>query len=77
MKTWNFAIVGAGLIADFHARAIADIPNAKLVACCDTIAAEAQKLADKYHCQAIRKLSGDVEEQRNRHCHDRYAERAT
>jgi UDP-N-acetyl-2-amino-2-deoxyglucuronate dehydrogenase len=51
MKTWNFAIVGAGLIADFHARAIADIPNAKLLACCDTIAARAQKLADKYRCK--------------------------
>ncbi|MHC4750269.1 MAG: hypothetical protein ACYTFW_10375 [Planctomycetota bacterium] len=22
MKTWNFGIVGAGLIADFHAKAI-------------------------------------------------------
>jgi len=51
MKTWNFGIVGAGLIADFHARAIADIPNAKLTACCDTIAARAQKLADKYRCK--------------------------
>lgn len=51
MKTWNFGIVGAGLIADFHARAIADIPNAKLLACCDTIAARAQKVADKYRCK--------------------------
>jgi len=53
MKTWNFGIVGAGLIADFHARAIADIPNTKLVACCDTVAAKANKLADKYSCQAF------------------------
>jgi len=51
MKTWNFGIVGAGLIAEFHARAIADIPNAKLVACCDTVAAKANKLAEKYSCQ--------------------------
>ncbi|MHC4133060.1 MAG: hypothetical protein ACYSR3_13895 [Planctomycetota bacterium] len=27
MKTWNFCIIGAGLIADFHARAIKDIPK--------------------------------------------------
>jgi len=53
MKTWNFGIVGAGLIADFHARAIADIPNAKLIACCDEISAKAQKLAEKYSCQAF------------------------
>jgi len=53
MKTWNFGIVGAGLIADFHARAIADIPNAKLVACCDTVSAKANKLAEKYSCQAF------------------------
>ena len=53
MKTWNFGIVGAGLIADFHARAMADIPNAKLIACCDKILDRAEKLADKYSCQAF------------------------
>ena len=49
MKTWNFGIVGAGLIADFHARAINDIPNAKLIGCCDKITERAKKLADKYN----------------------------
>lgn len=53
MKTWNFGIVGAGLIADFHARALADIPTAKLVACCDPIPARAKALADKHHCDAF------------------------
>ncbi|MEN6574820.1 MAG: Gfo/Idh/MocA family oxidoreductase [Phycisphaerales bacterium] len=48
MKTWNFGIVGAGLIADFHARAIGDIPNAKFVACCDTNLPRAETLAKKY-----------------------------
>ena len=37
MRTWNFGIIGAGLIADFHARAIGDIANARLVGCCDKI----------------------------------------
>ena len=53
MKTWNFGIVGAGLIADFHARAIGDMPNAKLIGCCDKIADRAKKLADKYDVRAF------------------------
>ena len=48
MKKWNFGIIGAGLIADFHARAIADIPNAKLLACCDIMAARAEELSNKH-----------------------------
>jgi UDP-N-acetyl-2-amino-2-deoxyglucuronate dehydrogenase len=53
MKTWNFGIVGAGLIADFHARAIGDIPNTKLVGCCDKLSDRAKKLADKYGVRAF------------------------
>ena len=53
MKTWNFGIIGAGLIADFHAMAIADIPNTKLIACCDVVLDKAKKLADKYSCRAF------------------------
>ena len=52
MKTWNFGVVGAGLIADFHARAIRDIPNAKFVACCDTVVPKAEALAAKYGARA-------------------------
>lgn len=53
MKTWNFGIVGAGLIADFHAKAIADIPNAKLTCCCDKVPERANKLAAKYDVRAF------------------------
>jgi len=53
MKTWNFGVVGAGLIADFHARAIGDLPNAKFVACCDNVLDKAKALADKYGVQAF------------------------
>jgi UDP-N-acetyl-2-amino-2-deoxyglucuronate dehydrogenase len=53
MKTWNFGIVGAGLIADFHARAIGDIPNTKLIGCCDKIADKAKQLADKHGVRAF------------------------
>jgi UDP-N-acetyl-2-amino-2-deoxyglucuronate dehydrogenase len=52
MKSWNFGIIGAGLIADFHARAIGDIENACFVACCDTVADRAKALADKYGARA-------------------------
>ena len=48
MKTWNFGIVGAGLIADFHARSLGDMTNAKLIGCCDKIPERAKDLADKH-----------------------------
>jgi UDP-N-acetyl-2-amino-2-deoxyglucuronate dehydrogenase len=51
-KIWNFAIVGSGLIADFHARAIKDIPNARLLAICDVVGEKAKALADKYSCKS-------------------------
>jgi len=53
MKRWNFGIVGAGLIADFHARAIADIPNASLTAVCDPNSDKANGLAKKFSCKAF------------------------
>jgi len=53
MKTWNFGIVGAGVIADFHARALGDIPNAKLIGCCDKIPQRAKNLADKFSVRAF------------------------
>ncbi|MDH4240826.1 MAG: Gfo/Idh/MocA family oxidoreductase, partial [Phycisphaerae bacterium] len=53
MKTWNFGIIGAGLIADFHAKSIADIPNAKLIGCCDKVQDKANTLADKYDVKAF------------------------
>ena len=53
MKTWNIGVIGAGLIADFHARAIGDIPNAKLTGVCDVVAQKANDLAEKYSCRAF------------------------
>lgn len=51
MKTWNFGIIGAGLIADFHATAINNIKNARLVAVTGTNQQKAAKLAQKYQCK--------------------------
>jgi predicted dehydrogenase len=54
MTKWNFGIVGAGLIADFHARAIKDIDNAAVVGFCDGGSGRAAKLATKYGASAFK-----------------------
>ncbi|MBN1456221.1 MAG: Gfo/Idh/MocA family oxidoreductase, partial [Sedimentisphaerales bacterium] len=51
-KTHNFGIVGAGLIAGFHAKAVGSLPNAKLVCICDVNLEKAKQLADRYSCNA-------------------------
>jgi len=55
-RIWNFGIVGAGLIADFHARAIGELPNARLVGFFDSTPDKARRLADKYHVRAYESL---------------------
>jgi predicted dehydrogenase len=52
----GFGIIGCGMIAHFHARAIGDIRGAKLVACYDTISAAADKLAAATGCKAYHDL---------------------
>jgi predicted dehydrogenase len=47
----GFGVVGLGLIADFHARAIQAIPKAKLAACFSRDARKAQAFAGKYGCR--------------------------
>jgi len=53
----GFGIVGCGMIAHFHARAIGDIRGAKLVACCDTFPSAADKLAEATGCIAYHDLN--------------------
>ncbi len=48
MAKWNFGIVGAGMIAAFHAKAIGDIDNSDIVGFCDNGSGNAAKLADEY-----------------------------
>jgi UDP-N-acetyl-2-amino-2-deoxyglucuronate dehydrogenase len=52
MKKWNFGIIGAGVIANFHAKAILDIENAELVAVCDKNNEKADKFASEYSCNS-------------------------
>jgi predicted dehydrogenase len=47
----GFGVIGCGMIAGFHAKAIADIRGAKLVACFDTFASAAQRLAGETGCK--------------------------
>ena len=62
MSRHGFGIIGCGMIANFHSRAINDIRGAKLVACFDTIPASADRLAASTGCRAYHKL--DVEKRR-------------
>ena len=44
----GFGIVGCGMISQFHAKAIADVPGAKLVACCSRRIESAENFADQH-----------------------------
>jgi predicted dehydrogenase len=49
----NFGIIGAGLIAEFHAKAIQMIPDAKIIGFCDNGSGKSKLLANKYDCMAF------------------------
>ncbi len=52
----GFGIIGCGMIAKFHARAIAEIKNAKLVACFNRTAPKAEQLAAEFGGEATTDL---------------------
>ncbi|MEN6405399.1 MAG: Gfo/Idh/MocA family oxidoreductase [Thermoguttaceae bacterium] len=52
----GFGIIGCGMIARFHARAVADIRGAKVVACFDQFPAAADRLAEEVGCKAYHDL---------------------
>lgn len=53
----GFGVIGCGMIANFHAKAIADIDDAKLVACFDTFPSAADRLAGETGCRAYHDLN--------------------
>jgi len=55
-KTLGFGILGAGLVAPFHAKAIAHCRNGNLIAFCDTQAERVGKLAAEYQVKAYASL---------------------
>jgi UDP-N-acetyl-2-amino-2-deoxyglucuronate dehydrogenase len=54
--TVGFGIIGCGMISNFHANAIADVRGARLVACCDTFPASADRLSAATGCTAYHDL---------------------
>ncbi|MEX0717487.1 MAG: Gfo/Idh/MocA family oxidoreductase [Planctomycetaceae bacterium] len=52
----GFGIVGCGMIANFHAKAIENIRGAKVVACYDTYTPGAVKFSSTYGCTRYDKL---------------------
>ena len=55
-KAYGFAILGTGLISKFHARAVRDVPGAKLVAVCSRERARAEAFAAEFGCAAFDSL---------------------
>ncbi len=55
-RGFGFGIVGCGMIANFHARAINDIRGAKVVACFDAVPAAADRFAASQGCRAYHAL---------------------
>jgi len=51
LEFWNYR---AGLIADFHAKAIQNLENANLVGICSSNPDKARKLAGKYNCKVFK-----------------------
>lgn len=56
----KFGIVGTGMIAEFHARAIAEIPGALVAACLDTAPERAKTFAEKHRCKAYDRLDAFI-----------------
>lgn len=52
-RSYGFGIVGCGVIAPFHARALAELPNARLVAVADAVAERAREMASDYEIEAL------------------------
>lgn len=52
----GFGIVGCGMIANFHAKAIENIRGARIAACFDTFTASADRFAEANGCKAYHKI---------------------
>ena len=49
----GYGIIGCGVIAPWHARAIPNIPDAELVAVCDILPEKAEKIKDEFGAQHV------------------------
>src|SRR5690349_9201169 len=55
-RTYGVGIVGCGVIAPFHARSVAALPNAELRAVMDIVPEAAQKRAEEFGAEAYTDL---------------------
>ncbi len=55
-RGFGFGIIGCGMIANFHARAIGDIKGTHVAACFDTVPAAADRFAAAQGCRAYHDL---------------------
>lgn len=55
--TYGFGIVGLGLIAEFHAKAIREMKKGKLVACCSRSQSKADAFGKKYNCSGYSSMN--------------------
>lgn len=60
----GFAIIGTGMISRFHARAIADVRGAKLVACFNRTKKKARTFGEEHGCTAYDSLGDLLKDQR-------------
>ncbi len=72
----GFGIIGCGMIANFHARAINDIRGAKVVACYDSFPAAADKLAATFGCKRLSRAGQDARRSAGDGRDDRHAQRS-
>ena len=56
MAQVGFGIVGCGMIANFHAKAIENIRGAKIAACFDTFTSSADRFAAANGCKAYHRI---------------------
>ena len=61
-KIYNFGIIGAGVIGDFHAKAIHHIPHAKLAYLYGRNVEKTLRLAEKYGCRTCRDYTQMLED---------------
>jgi UDP-N-acetyl-2-amino-2-deoxyglucuronate dehydrogenase len=66
MRVYGFGIIGCGMISDYTAQAIAELPNARLVAVSSRTESKRRRLMERYGCEGTadyRELAarGDVD----------------
>ena len=61
MKKWRCAVVGTGVVGEWHVRLIPQLPNAELVSLCDIIPAKAEAALQKNKLPAVPVYADEAE----------------